>query len=77
MTVEKVIRDSTFLLETQKEKLIDAIQDTDSLREEGDYMKFLDKVFKNLLNIRVDDLSANEKQQIKYALHDLGVVTSD
>ena len=77
MTIEEVINKAKYLLEAQKERLIEDIESTDLRPSEKVYMDFLDMVLEKVLDMRVDDLSTSEEQQVKYILQDLGVKVHD
>ena len=76
-SIEKIIQNSTYLLDKQKEQLLAEIEESESVQTEDDYRRFLDKVLKRLLGIGTDDLFTGEKLQVNYVLQDLGVKIND
>ncbi len=77
MTFEELIETSKYLLEQQKERLLEDIAYLKSHKDEENYMNFLDMVLEKVADLRVADLSTSERQQIKYILQDLGVEVHD
>lgn len=69
--VKKSIRKCNFLLDFQKDKIVEMLEEDGTIpQEREDYIKLVDCVLRKLLDMSVEDLKPSERALLEQAVGD-------